>query len=209
MDDTTLLPPRAPATGAERPRPRRRRAVAVVGGLAALVVVAAAATAGLAGGTVPLPGPTAPSEPTTADGRIPDGETVSPFDDSLPAIAGLDPALLAALREAATAVGVDGRTLHVTSGWRSAAYQRWLQDDALRTFGSADEASRWVASPEDSAHVTGDAVDVGPYATAEWLSRHGAQFGLCQVYANEVWHLELRPDAADEGCPPMSADAAG
>lgn len=66
-----------------------------------------------------------------------------------------------------------------------------------------------MASPEDSAHVTGDAVDVGPYATAEWLSRHGAQFGLCQVYANEVWHLELHPDAPDEGCPPMSADAAG
>lgn len=208
MDDTTFLTPRS-ATAASPGPARRRRAVAVVAVLAALLAVAAGAAVGLTGGTVPLPGPATPTVPTAADGRIPDGETVLPFDDSVPAIARLDPALLAALREAATAVGVDGRTLHVTSGWRSAAYQRWLQDDALRTFGSADEASRWVAPPEDSAHVTGDAVDVGPYATAEWLSRHGAQFGLCQVYANEVWHLELYPDAPDEGCPPMSADAAG
>lgn len=208
MDDTTFLTPRS-ATAADPGPGRRRRAVAVVAVLAALLAVAAGAAVGLTGGTAPLPGPAAPTVPTEADGRVPEGETVSPFDDSVPAVARLDPALLAALREAATAVGVDGRTLHVTSGWRSAAYQRWLQDDALRTFGSADEASRWVASPEDSAHVTGDAVDVGPYATAEWLSRHGAQFGLCQVYANEVWHLELHPDAPDEGCPPMSADAAG
>ena len=157
--------------------------------------------------TTGSPGFTGSTEPTAADGRVTDGGGVSPFDDSHPTISRLDPALLTALREAATAVEQNGSPLHVNSGWRSAEYQRWLQDEALEKYGSAEEASRWVSSPENSAHVTGDAVDIGPYATAEWLSRRGAQFGLCQIYANEIWHFELRPDAPVEGCPEMYADA--
>ena len=52
----------------------------------------------------------------------------------------------------------------------------------------------------------GDAVDIGPATATAWLSRHGAAYGLCQIYANEPWHFELRPGAADHGCPPMYAD---
>jgi zinc D-Ala-D-Ala carboxypeptidase len=29
---------------------------------------------------------------------------------------------------------------------------------------------------------------------------------LCQIYSNEPWHYELRPEAIDHGCPPMYAD---
>jgi LAS superfamily LD-carboxypeptidase LdcB len=65
-----------------------------------------------------------------------------------------------------------------------------------------------VATPDTSAHVSGDAVDIGPNRAAAWLSEHGAAYGLCQIYANEPWHYELRTDAADRGCPPMYADAA-
>lgn len=214
-----IAPPRTSPEATDRGRSPRRRLPLVAG--VATVLVGLAAMGGLAvrsSGTaaplLPPSGPTAqdgrllaPSEPTAEDGRLPDGTTASPFDDSLPAITGLDPDLLAAVREAATALEADGRPLHVTSGWRSAEYQRWLQEDALRTYGSADEAAQWVGSPETSAHVTGDAVDLGPYPTAEWLSRRGAQFGLCQVYANEVWHFELRPEAPVEGCPEMLDDA--
>jgi len=39
-----------------------------------------------------------------------------------------------------------------------------------------------------------------------WLSEDGADYGLCQVYGNEPWHYELRPEAVDDGCPPMYAD---
>ena len=39
-----------------------------------------------------------------------------------------------------------------------------------------------------------------------WLSEHGAAYGLCQIYGNEPWHYELRPEAVDHGCPPMYAD---
>jgi hypothetical protein len=63
-----------------------------------------------------------------------------------------------------------------------------------------------VATPKTSAHVSGDAVDVGPSRAAAWLSEHGAAYGLCQIYANEPWHYELRTEAFDHGCPAMYAD---
>jgi D-alanyl-D-alanine carboxypeptidase len=75
-------------------------------------------------------------------------------------------------------------------------------------YGSEAEAARWVATPKTSAHVSGDAVDIGPSDAAAWLSAHGAEYGLCQIYDNEPWHYELRPAAVDHGCPAMYADAA-
>jgi hypothetical protein len=65
-----------------------------------------------------------------------------------------------------------------------------------------------VATPATSPHVSGDAVDIGPAAAIAWLARHGATYGLCQIYRNEPWHYELRPGAIDHGCPSMYADAA-
>ena len=73
-------------------------------------------------------------------------------------------------------------------------------------YGSEEAAARWVATPTTSAHVWGDAVDLGPLDARAWLSRHGAKYGLCQIYRNERWHYELRPEAVDHGCPPMYAD---
>jgi hypothetical protein len=69
-----------------------------------------------------------------------------------------------------------------------------------------EEAARWVATAETSAHVSGDAVDIGPFDATAWLSEHGAEYGLCQIYSNEAWHYELRSEAGDHGCPPMYAD---
>jgi hypothetical protein len=65
-------------------------------------------------------------------------------------------------------------------------------------------AARWVATPDTSAHVSGDAVDIAPSDSAAWLSEHGAAYGLCQIYGNEPWHYELRPDAVDHGCRPRT-----
>lgn len=78
--------------------------------------------------------------------------------------------------------------------------------EAIDEYSSAAEADRWVATADTSAHVTGDAVDIGPAEAAGWLSVHGAAYGLCRVYGNEPWHFELRPDAAASGCPPVYAD---
>jgi D-alanyl-D-alanine carboxypeptidase len=139
-----------------------------------------------------------------AGGAVPDGATV--FDDEIPGVARLDPALLGAVRQAATDAADDGVEFFVTSGWRSPEYQEHLLHDAVSEYGSVAEAARWVATPNTSAHVSGDAVDIGPSDATAWLSAHGAAYGLCQIYGNEPWHYELRPDAIDSGCPPMYAD---
>jgi len=139
-----------------------------------------------------------------ADGAVHDRTTV--FDDDVPGIAELDPVLLGALRGAATDAAGDGVEFVVDSGWRSPGYQKHLLDEAISKYGSEEQAARWVATPDTSAHVSGDAVDIGHVDAAAWLSGHGAGYGLCQIYGNEPWHYELRPEAIDHGCPPMYAD---
>ena len=118
----------------------------------------------------------------------------------------LDPALVGALRQAAADAAYDGVEWYVQSGWRSPEHQQQLLDEAISKYGSEAEAARWVATPETSPHVSGDAVDLGPSDATAWLAEHGAAYGLCQIYGNEPWHYELRPDAIDHGCPPVYAD---
>jgi hypothetical protein len=139
-----------------------------------------------------------------ADGAVPNGTTV--FAVGIPGVSNLDPALLRALRRAAIGAAGEGVEFYVDSGWRSAAYQEQLLREATSKYGSEEEAARWVATPNTSAHVSGDAVDLGRSDATAWLFRHGAGYGLCQVYGNEPWHYELRPEAGDHGCPLMYAD---
>ena len=141
-----------------------------------------------------------------ADGFIPGGARVSVFDEEMPAVGRLDPGLLDALRRTATDAAADGVGLRINSGWRSSEYQQQLLRDAVAEYGSQAEAARWVATGETSPHVSGDAVDIGPPSAAAWLSEHGAAHGLCQIYSNEPWHYELRPEAVDDGCPTMYED---
>ena len=141
-----------------------------------------------------------------ADGAVPDGTTV--FDEAIPGVAKLDPALLGALRHATTDAADDGVEVFVDSGWRSPEYQERLLQHAVLKYGSEEEAARWVATPNTSAHVSGKAVDIGRSDAAAWLSEHGAEYGLCQIYSNEPWHYELRPEAIDHGCPAVYVDPA-
>ena len=141
---------------------------------------------------------------TEADGALPDGVKV--FDDEYPGVANLDSDLLQALREAATEAADDGIEFYVNSGWRSPEYQNQLLREAVSRYASEKEAARWVATADTSPHVSGDAVDIGSFDGTAWLSEHGAEYGLCQIYRNEAWHYELRPQAIDRACPPMYAD---
>ena len=203
-----------------RIRIRRRRAAGVL--VAIVAIAAAVGPKSLVSSALTVPSRSTASSPSSAappgfrsrdeqrdalgedGGSVPDGTTV--FDDEVPGVAELDPALLGALRQAATDAADDGVELVVDSGWRSPAYQAQLFREAISKYGSEQEAARWVATPNTSAHVSGDAVDIGPSDAAAWLSAHGAEYGLCQIYGNEPWHYELRPGAGDRGCPPPYSD---
>jgi D-alanyl-D-alanine carboxypeptidase len=194
-----------------RTAPRRIRTIGVAGLLVVFVAIAAAlgnqVLASPSSTTAsPIDGPHREHRGAlgVAGGAVPDGTTV--FDDEIPGVAKLDADLLDAVRRAATDAADDGVEFVVDSGWRSPAYQERLLREAVSTYGSAAEAARWVATPNRSAHVSGDAVDIGPSGAAAWLSEHGAEYGLCQIYGNEPWHYELRPEAVDHGCPPVYAD---
>jgi len=179
----------------EGPASRRRRSV-----FGAVLVSVSAVLIGVV--TSRLAGPLlARGEAVGAVGR---GLTV--FDNKRPAVANLDPELLRAIRQAAKAAARDGVKISVNSGWRSPEYQDRLHLQAVWKYRSEAKAARWVATADTSSHVSGDAVDIGPNRAIAWLSRHGAQYGLCQIYRNEPWHYELRPSAIVEGCPPMYAD---
>ncbi|MFC6706963.1 M15 family metallopeptidase [Flexivirga alba] len=140
-----------------------------------------------------------------AAGEIPSAEHLGP-DADVPAISKLDPALRQALEAAANAMGSNGIQLWITSGWRTVAYQQRLYDEAVAEHGLT-YARTHVATPDKTEHTKGAAVDIAPTSADGWLSRHGAQFGLCQTYANEMWHFELT--AKDSQCPAMRTDALG
>jgi D-alanyl-D-alanine carboxypeptidase len=200
--------PRTPPSA--RTTPRRVRWLLVLG----LVAVTAAITVAL-GYQAPKHWPAAAAPPNPprgergallgeADGVVPDRVTV--LDDTVPAVTNLDPGLLQALRRAATDAADDGIEFYVNSGWRSPEYQDQLLREAVAEYGSEDEAARWVATAATSPHVAGDAVDLGDSEATAWLSEHGAEYGLCQIYRNEPWHYELRTEAMEHGCPRMYAD---
>lgn len=208
-------------TNPRPPRSRRRRLGAALLALALVVLGALAVQQSLAaasadaGRTVPSPAPTpfpdlssggAGTDHGDADGTIADGDQPTVFDVERPSVGNLDPDLLDALQRAATDAEVDGVGFRVNSGWRSAGLQERMLQDAIAEYGSEAEARRWVATPQTSAHVSGDAVDLGPLPALDWLAQRGWRYGLCQTYANESWHYELRPDATADGCPQMYAD---
>jgi zinc D-Ala-D-Ala carboxypeptidase len=196
------------------------RTIGVAGLLAIIVAALGSKSLVSSSQTVPSPSTASPRSPTAppvhrsrneqrdalgeAGGALPDGTTV--FDDALPGVAKLDPALLRALRRAATDAAADGVELVANSGWRSPAYEDQLRREAIAKYGSEAQAARWVATGTTSPHVSGDAADLGPADATRWLSAQGAAYGLCQIYNNEPWHYELRPEAIAHGCPPMYSD---
>jgi hypothetical protein len=187
--------------------------------LVAGVLVATAATAVAFGALAPAD-PSAPlirladhtiaMDPPTdpGDGSLSGPGALTPFDVQDPAVGRLDPQLLSAIQNAATAAAADGIKMTITSGWRSPGFQQRLLDNAVRTYGSLAVARQYVETPEGSKHVIGQAVDVGGVGADQWLIANGARFGLCRIYANELWHFELATDAQGN-CPPLLPNAAG
>ncbi|MBF4619464.1 M15 family metallopeptidase [Clavibacter sp. VKM Ac-2873] len=147
---------------------------------------------------------------TADDGIISDSLGVD-VDSDLPAIENLDPDLHEALRKAAAAAAATtaeryGFDLLITSGWRSERFQDQLLKDGIEKYGSEKAARKYVASSEDSRHVSGDAVDIADPDAQLWLEDHGSEFGLCRTYANETWHFELATTPGGT-CPELLHDA--
>lgn len=83
--------------------------------------------------------------------------------------------------------------LKITSGYRSPELQEQLWRDALKKYGSAKEARKWVAPPGRSQHNKGMAKDLH-YAsdrTKEWVHKNAGNYGLAFPLKNEPWHIEL------------------
>lgn len=140
--------------------------------------------------------------PSQSDGSGTGGQPDAEADaGSDAAEAGLEPLLRQQLDRAIAAAAAAGVDLRVTSGRRSWGEQERLYQAAIKKYGSARQASHWVLPPSESAHVRGDAVDVGPRAGAAWLQKHGPAFGLCRRYDNEWWHFELLAPATGGRCP--------
>jgi D-alanyl-D-alanine dipeptidase len=148
-----------------------------------------------------------PGDP--GDGSAPlDGRTLTAFDVQYDAVGRLAPPLLTAIQNAATAAAANGITMTITSGWRSPEFQQRLLDQAVQTYGSYAAARQYVQTPESSKHVAGEAVDVGGQGADQWLIANGSRFGLCRIYANELWHFEMATDAEGR-CPALLPNAAG
>nr|WP_245549893.1 M15 family metallopeptidase [Gordonia effusa] len=123
-----------------------------------------------------------------------------------PGTAGLTPTLARAYTRAHNEARRQGVTMWITSGKRSVSEQRALWRDGIARYGSPGAARRWVLPPNESTHVTGDAIDVGPHAGAAWLQVNGRRWGLCRTFDNEWWHFE-RATLPGLPCPRRIPDA--
>ena len=155
--------------------------------------------------TEELPAPIMDAGLGSADGYVAIGDTVS-LDDEMPAILNLDPVLLDALERAAIDAADRDIRFSFTDAWRSEGYQQYLFEQAVLNYGGEDEARRWVKPADESHHVTGQAVDVATADAMDWLTRFGAAYGLCQIYANEAWHFEHVASVTDQ-CPEQLLDS--
>ena len=122
---------------------------------------------------------------------------------------GLDRTFEVRFLAAQAAAKLAGFNIRITSGFRSQQLQERLFNNAVKKYGSENEASKWVLPKDVSHHPWGIAIDVnypGDRKAVKWLEDNGSSFGLCRVYLNEWWHFEP-VIAPGEPCPPMMANA--
>ena len=89
--------------------------------------------------------------------------------------------------------------LGIYSGARSVERQEQLWADAIRQYGSAEAARKWVAPPGKSYHNHGKAADLAfngqslknaPPEVVKWVHDNAASYGLKFPLKNENWHIE-------------------
>lgn len=82
--------------------------------------------------------------------------------------------------------------LRIRSGARDNDEQAVLWERALKQYGSAAAARKWVAPPGKSRHNHGDAADLqyGSAAARQWVHANAGKYGLRFPLGNEPWHIE-------------------
>ena len=85
-------------------------------------------------------------------------------------------------------IAESGGRVYLVSGYRSPERQKQLWDAAVKKYGSAKAARKWVAPPGKSNHNRGIAVDLGgDLALAAKLAK---KHGLHRPMSHEPWHFE-------------------
>ena len=81
-----------------------------------------------------------------------------------------------------------GGKVKITSGRRSTQRQAQLWQAALRKYGSAEKARKWVAPPGRSKHERGEAYDLG--GDLALAAKLAPKYGLYRPMKHEPWHFE-------------------
>lgn len=89
--------------------------------------------------------------------------------------------------------------LGIYSGYRSPEHQARLWQQALKKYGSAAAARKWVAPPGRSFHNSGRAVDLSyngqslkhaPKEVRDWVHQNAGNYGMYFPMGHEPWHIE-------------------
>ena len=82
--------------------------------------------------------------------------------------------------------------VQVSSGYRSPDRQAQLWAEAIKKYGNADAARKWVAPPGKSKHNHGQAADLKFMndTARQWVHQNAAKYGLSFPLSNENWHVE-------------------
>lgn len=117
--------------------------------------------------------------------------------DAISGLNGAFAAPLAAMVEEAERIFGDG-AVRISSAYRSIGRQQQLWEEALRKYGSPEEARKWVAPPGSSRHNYGLAADLqyGSGDVQQWFHQSAGAYGLDFRMGNEPWHIEPRNAAA-------------
>ena len=85
-------------------------------------------------------------------------------------------------------IAASGGKVYLVSGYRSPERQAQLWAAAVKKYGSAAAARKWVAPPGKSNHGRGIAVDLG--GDLALAAKLAAQHGLARPMRHEPWHFE-------------------
>lgn len=101
--------------------------------------------------------------------------------------------------------------ISINSGRRTTERQAELWREALKKYGSADAARKWVAPPGHSMHEKGGAADLGyeSEAVKRWAHENAAAYGLVFRMKNEDWHIELQRAEATKATASAQRDQTG